>query len=72
MGTKVVNTVGAGSKAAMSGTVLSIAPNEQHEAQALHFCWVAWLDFSFAEAASMVAAATEAPLSEPCTDKESP
>ena len=38
VGTTVENTVGLGAGAGKVSTVLRMAPNEQHEAQALHFC----------------------------------
>ncbi|MDO8252321.1 MAG: hypothetical protein Q7T78_21760 [Rhodoferax sp.] len=67
-----MNTVGAESVAGTPGTVVKMAPSEQQEAQALHFCLAAWLDFATAGASSAAAIVANAPERISCTDSVSP
>lgn len=52
LGTKVENTAGAKTGDGIAKTEFSITPSEQHEAQALHFCVVAWLSEADAAASA--------------------
>ncbi|MDO9074755.1 MAG: hypothetical protein Q7U73_15965 [Rubrivivax sp.] len=72
VGTTVANTVGAGSVAGTPGIVVRMAPNEQQEAQALHFCLAAGLAFAMADPSSATAASADARESKACADPASP
>jgi len=72
VGAVVMNTVGAGSVAGTTGAGPKSAPNEQQDAQALHFCWGTWPALLAAKGSSTEVASETAPVCNPCTAKKPP
>ena len=60
LGTTAENTVGVKTGAGTASTELRIAPTEQHEAQALHLCLLAWLTLAEATEVAEVDASSSA------------
>jgi hypothetical protein len=46
VGTTIENTVDVKSGAGTASVMLGMAASEQHDAQALHFCWSPWPAFA--------------------------